>query len=299
MSDRIPAERAKWGTLGEPAPTCCARLVHVVETPVATLRHAFYETGADVPLHRHDRPALVYGVGGPCLEQSRTKAVIKRRLTFHPRGYEHCLHFQGPTDVLAIEIHARGSLGGRGWPEVSTPLPATLYAHVWHTVIAIIEAQPERQVEAALTDLVDGAERFLAATRPAWLMALLDHIHEHWRDIPSTAALAAQAGLSAHYMCRAFKRHCGVTIQQYGVALRLDYARSALWRTGEPISQIALDTGFSDQSHLTRALTSQTGRSPARLRWRAPCLKADRWIETGPGQSLDDRRELPPSRVRA
>lgn len=260
-----------WGTLGIPdhgGPA--ARLVHIVETPVAVLRHAFYDPGAIVPLHSHDCDSLVYGVGGPCREDNGTGQIIKRRLTFHPRGYAHSLEFGAPTHVLAIEIcdPARFDALVRR----STPLPATLYDHVWRAMLRIADGQPVDAVSEALAELLDGASDFLRQPRPDWLMAVIDHIHAHWRIVPSAHALARRFGVSPQHLCRAFKRHNGVTIQQYAVALRLDYARGLLWGTGMPISQVAAETGFADQSHLTRVLVSHSQKTPARLRWRAPCL---------------------------
>jgi AraC-like DNA-binding protein len=256
-----------WGTLGAPEPGA-ARLVRVVETPVAILRHAFYEKGAIVGLHRHDCDSLVYGVGGPCREDNGAEQIIKRRLTFHPRGYEHKLAFGAPTHVLAIEIREEREMPARR----STPLPATLYDHVWRAMLRIADRQPAEAVAAALADLLDDADAFLRRPPPDWLMAVTDHVHAHWRVVPSARDLARRFAVSPQHLCRSFKRHNGVTIQQYAVALRLDYARGLLWGTGMPISQVAAETGFADQSHLTRVLVSHSARTPARLRWRAPCL---------------------------
>ena len=63
----------------------------------------------------------------------------------------------------------------------------------------------------------------------------------------------------------------GVTLQRYAVIVRLDYARGLLWSTDRAIADIAADTGFADQSHLTRALTEHSAQTPLRLRWLAPC----------------------------
>ena len=80
-----------WGTPGEPDQAAAgARLLHVVPTEVATFRHAFYETGAMAPNHRHECASLVYGADGPCVENKGREEIINRRLTFQralsPRG---------------------------------------------------------------------------------------------------------------------------------------------------------------------------------------------------------------------
>ena len=69
-----------------------------------------------------------------------------------------------------------------------------------------------------------------------------------------------------------FRKTVGITLQQYGLLVRLDHARGMLWSTDLPIAEIAAETGFADQSHLTRALSAHSAWSPLRLRWLAPCL---------------------------
>jgi AraC-like DNA-binding protein len=270
-----------WGTLGRPlAEAPPARLVREVEAGAATLRHAFYEAGASVPRHRHGCASLVYGVGGPCHEADPRLAeagpgVVKRRLTFHPPGYEHSVRFGGPCHVVAVEFRgADFPLGaGLAWPSRSTVLPATLYNHVWHALLRIEDNRPAEAVADALEALIGGAARFVARRHPEWLLDVVEHIHGHWQDIQSVNALAGEFGVTPQHLCRAFKAHLGVTIGQYSLLLRLDYARGLLWGTGSSISRIAAETGFSDQSHLTRTLARHSERTPARLRWRASRAK--------------------------
>jgi AraC-like DNA-binding protein len=272
---------ARWGTLGQPlADTPPGRLLRLVHTPVATVRHAVYEAGAVVPSHRHACASLVYGVGGPCFDAGlpragEGRAVVKRRLTFHPAGYDHSVSFGGSCHVLAIEFDDSRVPGGsaRPWPTCSTVLPATLYDHVWSAMLRIADDRPNESVEEALAVLLSEAARFVARPKPAWLLEVVEHIHGHWQDIQSVNALAASFRMSPQHMCRAFKAHLGVTIGQYSLLLRLDHARGLLWGTGRSICQIAAETGFSDQSHLTRTLALHSERTPARLRGKGSHMR--------------------------
>jgi AraC-like DNA-binding protein/quercetin dioxygenase-like cupin family protein len=273
--------KANWGTLGLPlADAPPGRLLRLAHTPAATVRHAVYEAGAIVPRHRHARASLVYGVGGPCFDAGlqRTdqgRGVVKRRLTFHPAGYEHSVSFGGSCHVLAIEFDDNRFPAGPGlsWPLTSTVLPATLYDHVWWAMLRIADDQPNETVAEALAGLIGDAAQFVARRKPEWLLELVEHIHGHWQDIQSVNALAESFRMSPQHMCRAFKSHLGVTIGQYSLLLRLDHARGLLWGTGRSISDIAADTGFSDQSHLTRTLALHSERTPARLRGKGSHMR--------------------------
>lgn len=270
-----------WGTLGRPSPDApSGRLVRSAGGGVATLRHAFYESGAAVPAHRHAHASLVYGVGGPCHETRPQQGgtdpgIVKRRLTFHPPGYEHSVRFGGPCHVVAIEFDGADFplAAGAAWPPRSTVLPATLYNHVWSAMLRIADGQPEESIGHALASLIEDAAAFIARRKPEWLLDVIEHIHGNWQNIQSVNSLAADFGVSPQHLCRAFKALLGVTIGQYGLLLRLDYARGLLWGTGRSISQIAAETGFSDQSHLTRTLNRHSARTPARMRWKDSVAK--------------------------
>jgi transcriptional regulator GlxA family with amidase domain len=62
---------------------------------------------------------------------------------------------------------------------------------------------------------------------------------------------------------RRFKKHLKKTPHQYINEVRLDNARRLLRETDKPIGTIALETGFADHSHFTRAFTRRFGTAPS------------------------------------
>jgi AraC-like DNA-binding protein len=275
---------ADWGSLGLPVPhSGPAELQHLVETDAAILRHGYYQAGARIAHHRHDCPTLVYGVGGPCLETSDSSGSVKRRLTYHPAGYGHALQYLGDTHVLSIEIKPAIE-AMQPCPLDSTALPATSYDLVWRVIIDIASEASTERINESLRVLVEAAVDFARNPPSALVLALIGELHNHWQRIPSVDELSRKYGLSKQYICRVFKKAMGVTLQQYAVIVRLDYARGLLWSTDRPIAEIAAETGFADQSHLTRALNAHSARTPLRLRWMAPCREdfPGAWIDNAP-----------------
>ncbi|HNS87878.1 MAG TPA: helix-turn-helix transcriptional regulator, partial [Parvularculaceae bacterium] len=65
---------------------------------------------------------------------------------------------------------------------------------------------------------------------------------------------------------RGFRRAYGITPKSFRAIVRARKAAAALQRTRAPLVQVALEFGYSDQSHFCRAITEVTGVSPAR--WR-------------------------------
>jgi AraC-like DNA-binding protein len=81
----------------------------------------------------------------------------------------------------------------------------------------------------------------------------------------SLAELAAMVGVSRFQLIRGFSREVGATPYAYQVQRRVRLARRLIV-AGRSLADAAVETGFSDQSHLTRAFVRQTGVTPARYR---------------------------------
>jgi AraC-like DNA-binding protein len=80
------------------------------------------------------------------------------------------------------------------------------------------------------------------------------------------ARWAANHGVTREYAWRCFYRTFGVAPARFRLEMSTRAALLALVRSNAPLSQVAADCGFSDQSHMTRAVTSLIGMSPARCR---------------------------------
>ena len=82
----------------------------------------------------------------------------------------------------------------------------------------------------------------------------------------SIAAISEAVGTSHRSLDRLFQKHLGATPGQHFRALRLSRASALLQQTGLPISQIALNCGFSTTSHLGRYFNKEYGLSPKQYR---------------------------------
>ncbi len=84
-------------------------------------------------------------------------------------------------------------------------------------------------------------------------------------DVP-LAEMAHLVGLGVHHFCRVFRQTFGESPHGYLRARRLERAHEMVITTAMPISEIAMLTGFADQSHLTRCFKQRFGEPPAHLR---------------------------------
>ncbi|KLD76161.1 helix-turn-helix transcriptional regulator [Xanthomonas hyacinthi] len=116
----------------------------------------------------------------------------------------------------------------------------------------------------------------LQAQRRSWarLQLLCRRIESARGQAWPVQRMAATAHLSVSRLHALFREALGRTPQDWLSARRLDWVRRQLAHGERPIAQLALDSGYADQSALTRALRRATGHTPAAYRrhHRAPAV---------------------------
>jgi AraC-like DNA-binding protein len=112
---------------------------------------------------------------------------------------------------------------------------------------------------ASVRSLVPGPRVPAGAAATASLAR--QYIRERYASEITASALAAATGRSRYAVHRAFRATYGLAPSDYQRQLRMGAARRLIAR-GRPISQAAAETGFADQSHLTRWFTRFYGITP-------------------------------------
>ena len=75
-----------------------------------------------------------------------------------------------------------------------------------------------------------------------------------------------QFHLSEKYLSRYFKQHFHLTLTQYLMHLRLTHACHLLESTSLPVTEVALQSGFSNVSHFIRSFHASFRMSPLQYR---------------------------------
>jgi AraC family transcriptional regulator len=189
----------------------------------------------------------------------RISASARHDIDFAPFGARCAVLELGPADV-----HRAPARGARF---LRDPWLAGLVARLDRALSGRALDAPAR-VEEAATELLAQVERRQlgrSAPPPPWLRAARELLH----DDPSAGSLGALASrLEVHrvHLARAFRDHYGETVGDHLRRIRLMRATRLLHEGEAPLSQIALDAGFSDQSHMTRAIRASLGLTPSQAR---------------------------------
>lgn len=145
-------------------------------------------------------------------------------------------------------------------PNVAQPLAELARAAMSNNIL---------HAEGALTDLIGALSgrhtRLLGGLAPHILRRVEDYIEASLASTIHLNDLALLANMSEFHFHRMFRLVQGCPPHAWITRQRVRRAKQLL-RSDTPIAEVAVDCGFSSQSHLTRVFHNQTGRTPAQFR---------------------------------
>ncbi|HWA13308.1 MAG TPA: AraC family transcriptional regulator [Burkholderiales bacterium] len=138
-------------------------------------------------------------------------------------------------------------------------------------------------------DGATGAERYPLA--PRGIRRALDYIHANLGNGLRLEEMAAAARMSVFHFSRTFRKATGTGPHRYLLEARVARVKARLRSGGASLATIAEETGFSDQSHMSKVFRRFTGMSPKAFRG-GPCRTGGR-PRARFGSRADRLAELP------
>ncbi|MBI9080543.1 MAG: AraC family transcriptional regulator [Pseudodesulfovibrio sp.] len=170
-------------------------------------------------------------------------------------------------ETLAAEV----GVGETGLPHFASPVvddPDLLDRwRALHTAITDGAERLEKEtlLVQGLADLIlrhaeVGVTHLPAGNEGAVLM-VKEHLAANLTEKVSLDVLSEMACLSRYHLLRVFQDAMGLPPHAYQNQLRVELGKRLLSR-GTPISQVAVEAGFVDQSHFSRVFKQYTGATP-------------------------------------
>jgi AraC-like DNA-binding protein len=101
---------------------------------------------------------------------------------------------------------------------------------------------------------------------PAWISEAIHLVWELPREARSICRVAELLDVSPVRLARCFRHRYNMSLTAYIRSVRDTLAAQMLYDSSRPLCEIALDLGYSDQAHMTRALRAHRGVTPGEMR---------------------------------
>ncbi len=226
--------------------------------------------GATVPMHRHDEAQLVFAsYGGMQVHTDKGRWLVPPQLAvWLPAGILHRIDVLSDTEHWMIYWHASAPRLWAPSESLERPFALRVTPLLRELIFAAFEAnataeKAELVVQLVLHELTEtpDAPTFLplptsAAGRRAADLVLADGRSEIGLD-----KLASRAGTSVRTLSRLYPAETGLTFKAWRQRARIVVTMDRL-AAGTPVSQVAVDAGFSSTAAFSFAFRQVTSMTP-------------------------------------
>ncbi len=241
-----------------------------------------YEAGAVRERHYHDSTWVVFTFAGSfSLNLRSAESVLSpKSLLYVPAGETHSNIF-GSQGAAVFVITIDPAWVGHRLEMVSAEADRPRIAPAGLLTALALRIYREFRTPDTLSDLiVEGTFLELLGRwfrpefqkrrcPPLWLRHVKGLLHDSFRDPVSLDQVAKVAGAHPSHVAREFRRAYGVTIGEYVRKLRVEFVAERLTRARKgaiPLTDLALDAGFSSHAHMASVFNRVTGMTPTEYR---------------------------------
>lgn len=217
--------------------------------------------------HCHEHHHITFVVSGGNLEQRRgheLQAFPGTVLSYHSGELHRNTHTQHPSRNINVEIEDRFLAAHQLCFHVQLNDPglrATL-VRIWQES-KINDACAQTSIQALVLQLLSTPA---TGGTPPWVGELRALLNDCWNETFSLQQLSDTLHVHPVTISKHFPRYFSCTLGEYMRKVKIDRALSLMQEPDRPLTDIAYECGFSDQSHFTRTFKACTGLLPGRYR---------------------------------
>ena len=229
--------------------------------------------------HVHERACLHLNLQGGYVERlgNRELDCTELAVVFQPAGHEHsyrCHNVATRSFTIEFEqpwLDRLQEAGVSPRPELFADSRILHLALRLHTEYGIADSASPLSVEGLLLEILAVATRRWCVAggerqEPEWLSRVERMLRARFMETLRLNDLAAEVRIHPVHIARTFRAYRGFTIGSFVRQLRVARACTLLGELNQPLAQLAVDLGFSDQSQFTRTFRRATGVTPGRYR---------------------------------
>ncbi len=229
-----------------------------------------------LPMHAHENAGLAFvlsgsfrEVAGPSVRQCRAETLVIRP----PRDPHEDLYGERGAHSLLIEVTPSRLQSLAAAFDSAALIDSSAVAvklRRVHDEMRLADAFSSLAIEGLLLESFAELARMRTASAgprvPRWLAAARDYVREHFVDGITLSDVARHVSVHPMHLARSFRSCFGASVGEYLRSTRIEQATRLIATTSRSLADIALEMGYSDQSHLTREFRRVHGTGPGAYR---------------------------------
>jgi AraC family transcriptional regulator len=254
------------------------------ETSKASFANGFrftekaYPNSLQIPKHSHELSHFCFVLSGAYWEEIERKADERKPtdLVYYPPDVSHAekhhsngVHFLVEIDTQNLErvedygakLNEPLALAGDEALWIATRMYREFCQRDNYSALALESLTTELLIFASRQNLKTNERR-----RPLWLEKAIEILRENYAEQFNLGDLARFVGVHPTHLARVFRQFERCTMGEFIRRIRIENARQKIIASNESLVEIALDTGFADQTHFTRSFKTVVGMTPKEFR---------------------------------
>lgn len=225
--------------------------------------------------HRHPCSSISIVMKGSCLEETTKGSAIGTAcsLVIKPREIKHENRF-GPNGATILNIQGNENdicklssneiLGNWHW--IHTGYVNDEIKALFHAIVN--RGTCDEYISGSVYELIAALNKCDSTPGkiPFWILRVKDIIQSNPDHPHRVEKLAEEVGTHPVYLTRIFKKYFQKTIIDYLKCVRVQYAIDKMASSNQSLTEIAGNSGFTDQSHFGRIFKDQFQTTPNKFR---------------------------------
>lgn len=237
-----------------------------------------YLSHLKLPSHAHELSHFCFVLAGNYREKIGLRSFERQpmALVYYPPEVSHAEEHSTNGRHFLIEIDGKGLERVREYgARLTEPAFLNDESSLWLAARMYREFSERDELTALALESIT-TELLIAASRkysnkterkpPSWLERVKEFLRENYSAPPGLKELAKVVGVHPTHLARVFRQFERCTAGDYVRKIRIENARERILSRDESLVEIALETGFADQTHFTRSFKRTTGMTPTEFR---------------------------------
>jgi AraC family transcriptional regulator len=241
------------------------------------LREMVHKPGVSIPKHSHKRAHVAFVLRGAFTERCERTTLECRPLSvsFLAPGITHSDDFDNEVHCLLVDIapqrleHLSEALPLDDPVFLNGGVSAWLLMRLYNEARQTDEASSLAVEGLALEILAELSRQRMPVSQPKlprWLKQARELLHAQFPETLTHDDMAHAVGVHPVHLANMFRQHYKCTIGEYVRRLRIEHACREITSSDASLVEIALASGFSDQSHFAKVFKRLTGMTPTQFR---------------------------------